>query len=109
MQHRRRVHRTTTKTGLVAVENLMSVFIEGRIPPNRLNPEVFSEAPLWGRTWNRSEPRRFSVTGHEVLLCSNQSGATELSFGLMALPILRVLGNYGGEYRCRTDAERKIP
>jgi glyoxylate reductase len=33
---------TRTKMGLVAAENLISVLIEGRKPPNCLNPEVFS-------------------------------------------------------------------
>ena len=33
---------TRTKMGLVAAENLISLLIEGRKPPNCLNPEVFS-------------------------------------------------------------------
>ncbi|MEJ2719253.1 MAG: D-glycerate dehydrogenase [Deltaproteobacteria bacterium] len=33
---------TRTKMGLVAAENLISVLLEGRKPPNCLNPEVYS-------------------------------------------------------------------
>jgi len=33
---------TRTKMGLVAAENLISVLIEGREPPNCLNPEIFA-------------------------------------------------------------------
>ncbi len=33
---------TRTKMGLVAAENLISVLIDGRKPPNCINPEVFS-------------------------------------------------------------------
>jgi glyoxylate reductase len=36
---------TRTKMGLVAAENLISVLIEGRRPPNCVNPEVFSVTP----------------------------------------------------------------
>jgi len=35
---------TRTKMGLVAAENLIAALIEGRLPPNCLNPEAFSSA-----------------------------------------------------------------